>query len=49
MAERGEREPCLGVYEPTLTPDKLAKLAALETTRNPGPFDGDPHHFRLAV
>jgi len=34
------------VYEPILTPDKLA---ALETTPETEPFDGDPQRFRLAV
>ncbi len=34
------------VYEPILTPDQLA---ALETTPDTEPFDGDPLRFRLAV
>jgi len=34
------------VYEPILTPDKLA---ALETTPDTEPFDGDSMRFRLAV
>src|SRR2546428_6635015 len=34
------------VYEPILTPDKLA---ALETTPDTEPFDGDSLRFRLAV
>src|SRR5213083_3099487 len=34
------------VYEPILTPDQLA---ALETTPDNEPFDGDPLRFRLAV
>ena len=34
------------VYEPILTPDQLA---ALETTPDAEPFDGDPLRFRLAV
>src|SRR6266545_6358323 len=34
------------VYEPILTPDKLA---ALETTPDTEPFDGDLLRFRLAI
>src|SRR5438093_11507514 len=34
------------VYEPILTPDKLATL---ETSPDTEPFDGDPLRFRLAV
>src|SRR5258708_1044465 len=34
------------VYEPILTPDQLA---ALKTTPDAEPFDGDPLRFRLAV
>src|SRR5881296_2451799 len=34
------------VYEPILTPDQLA---ALKTTPDTEPFDGDPLRFRLAV
>ena len=34
------------VYEPILTPDQLA---ALETTPDTEPFDGDPLRFRLAI
>src|SRR5271170_8528063 len=34
------------VYEPILTPDQLA---ALETTPDTEPFDGDPLRFRLGV
>jgi superfamily II DNA or RNA helicase len=34
------------VYEPILTPDKLATL---ETTPDTEPFDGDAQHFRLAI
>ena len=34
------------VYEPILTPDKLATL---ETTPDTEPFDGDSQRFRLAI
>src|SRR5207237_2963732 len=34
------------VYEPILTPDKLAGLQASPDTE---PFDGDPQRFRLAI